>query len=235
MAKASLRERRATPVSSTLDESTTVPVVSTSPPRKRRPSWVLAGVVMVVFAALIGVYALRAVTDEMSVMVAAQDLEPGVPISASDLRVVTMGQAGNLRAIQPDQQDLIVGQAPRFPIPAGTVLNTGLFVEPDAAVPEGRVVVGAAFAAGEVPTPGLAAGDRVELITVAPAAVGSVGAAPPAAVVVGEATVWGVSGSANAEGASARVWVSLLVDADLQTVVAQAASDGLLRLSLVGL
>ena len=62
---------------------------------------------------------------------------------ADDLRVVQMGQAGDLRAIQSNQQDLIIGQAPRAPIPAGTVLNTGLFVPVAEAVPAGRVVVGA--------------------------------------------------------------------------------------------
>ena len=63
-------------------------------------------------------------------MVAAQDLAAGEPITASDLRVVTMGQTAGLRAIQPDEQDLILGRAPRAAIPAGTVLNSGLFVAP---------------------------------------------------------------------------------------------------------
>jgi len=169
-----------------------VPVVSTSPPSRRRPSWVLAGVAMVVLAALLGAYLFQAVTDEMSVMVAAHDLEPGEPVAPDDLRVVQMGQAGDLRAIQSNQQDLIIGQAPRAPIPAGTVLNTGLFVPVAEAIPAGRVVVGASFVAGEVPTPSLRSGDAVTLVMVAPssqAAPAAADAAGPAAV-LGTGSVW---------------------------------------------
>ena len=214
-------------------ERSEVPVVSMSPPRKKRPSWVLAGVVLVLVSALLGVYALRAVSDEMSVMVAAHDLVPGQPVTAADLRVVTMGQSGGLRAIQPDQQGLIVGLSPRAPIPAGTVLNTGLFVTAGEVVPAGMAVVGGAFGVGEVPTATLRAGDVVDLIVVAPSTAG-VTASPVAAAVVGRGSVWAVSGSVDpGSGSSSRVWVALLIDSSVQVQVAQAAADGRLRLSLV--
>src|SRR4051794_29894459 len=96
-----------------------VPVVSASPPKRKRPSWVLGGVVLVLVAALLGAYVFTAVSSKMSVMVAAHDLEPGVAISAGDLRVVELGRSGSLRAIQPAQQDLILGEVPRAMVPAG--------------------------------------------------------------------------------------------------------------------
>lgn len=217
-----------------------VPVVSTSPPTKRRPSWVLAGAAMVVLAALLGAYVFQAVTDEMTVVVAAGDLAPGEPIDAADLRVVQMGRAGDLRAIESDQQDLIIGRMPRAPIPAGTVLNTSLFVAEADALPAGRVVVGATVEPGAVPTASLRAGDEVALIVVTPTGP----AAAPAgdegdavATVIGEATIWAVAdpGSiGDSGGVPTSVFVSLLVDDDLQTTVAQAAASGLLRLSLIG-
>ena len=211
-----------------------VPVVSTSPPKRRRPSWALGGAVMIVAAALLGAYVFSVETSKVSVMVAAHDLEPGLPIGAGDLRVVQIGMTGELRAIQPDQQGLILGQTPRAAIPAGTVLNTGLFVAAGEAVPQGQVVVGASFAAGEVPTPRLRTGDLVQLLEVAPTAGGAADAASLDAVVLGAATVWAVTGSADPGASTSKVWVSLLVTVGLQTQVAQAAADGRLRLALGG-
>ena len=46
-------------------------------------------------------------------------------------------------------------------------------------------------------------------------------------------TVWSLDPPPTG-GGSAAWWVSLLIPADSQTAVAQAAADGLLRLSLVG-
>jgi len=211
------------------------PVVSLSAPTRRRPSWVVAGVVLVGLAALLGAYVFTAATDTLSVTVAAEDLTPGDVIDASDLRVVEMGRTGDLRAILANQQDLIIGLTPQSPIPAGTLLNTGLFISSEDVLPDGQVVVGASFVAGEVPTPSLGVGERVAILVINEQVLGGVDASnePAEATLVGEATVWAVTGEATTGGSSERVWVSLLVDAELQNVVAQAAADQLLRLSLV--
>ena len=76
-----------------------------------------------------------ATSDTMRVLVAARDVAPGEVIGADRLRVVELGRSGDVRAIQPMQQDLILGQAARGPIPAGTVLNTDLFADRDAGDP----------------------------------------------------------------------------------------------------
>jgi hypothetical protein len=209
-----------------------VSVVSMSPPKKRRLSWVLVGVLLVGLAALLGAYVLTAVDDRLSVMVAARDLAPGEPITAADLRAVEMGKTGGLRAIQSHQQELILGQAPRGPIPEGTVLNTGLFVSKDLAIPAGQVVIGGVFAAGAVPTASLAAGDEVVMLVVA----ASGPAAPTVATeatILGSARVWAMEGAAEPDS-SGKVWVSLLVAEQLETSSVQAASDGRLRLALAG-
>ena len=105
-------------------------VVSTSSPTRRRPSWVLLGSLLVGLAGLLGAWVFTATTERISVMVAARDISPGEVITATDMTAVEMGKAGGLRAVQPSQQSLVVGRAARGPIPAGTVLNTGLFAEP---------------------------------------------------------------------------------------------------------
>jgi len=215
----------------------TVSVVSLSPPKRRRPSWVLLGVVMVGLAALVGAYVFQAVSDTVQVVVAARDLAAGEPIAEADLRVVELGRTAQLRAIQPAQQDLILGRAPTGPVPAGTVLNTGLFVPLEDVVPPGQVVIGAAFEAGAAPTATLGPGDVVVLLAAVDTTTGLTPAdasTAPEASVLGRATVFAVEGVTSADSSSDRVWVSLLIDEVLQATAVQAAADARLRLALAG-
>lgn len=211
-------------------------VTSLTPPKRRRPSWIALGVLLAALAGLLGAYVFSAATDTISVVVAARDVDPGEVLGPADVRVVEMGRTGELRAVLSDQQALVLGRSARGPIPAGTVLNTGLFVAPGSAIPAGKVVVGGAFGVGAVPTGSLRAGDEVRLLRVLTEreqlTAGSPGDA--SASVLGTATVWSVEGEASTDSPSQLVWVSLLVDADLQGAVAQATSDDRLRLGLLG-
>jgi Flp pilus assembly protein CpaB len=205
--------------------------VSLASPKHRRPSWVVAGVVLVALSALIGAWVFAATSHTMRVVVAARDVSPGEVLGATDVRVVELGRSADVRAIQPNEQRLIVGRAARGPIPAGTVLNTDLFADRAQAVPRGQVVVGAALAAGAAPTAGLAAGDRVDVLGVVKTN-GTAGSTSEATVLT-SGTVWSVEPPSTG-GGSAAWWVSLLIPEGSQTAVAQAAADGLLRLSLAG-
>lgn len=212
----------------------TVPpsVVSASGPKRRRPSWVLLGVVLVGVSALTGAWVFAATSERMSVMVAGRDIDPGEIVTASDLRVVEIGGSGTLRAVQPDQQDLIVGQAARGPIPAGTVMNTGLVAGAGEVIPAGQVVVGASLEPGAAPITTLQSGDRVTLLGVAKQ-VANQDLSSAAASVLATGTVWSIE-PATSGSVSSKLLVALLVPAEAQTVVAQAAADGRLRLSLLG-
>lgn len=226
-------------MTSTLDRPTITPgnadtpVVSLSAPTTRKPSWVVAGVVLVGLAALLGAYVFNAATDTIRITVAAQELQPGVPIGAEDLRVVELGQTSQIRAIRPEQQTLILGLAPRAVIPAGTLLNTELFVSNDDVIPAGQVVVGAAFAPGAIPTASLAIGQPVSVLIVAddvPVAGEETG--PSGAVRIGTGSIWSVETDADGRS-SGDAWLSILISADLETQFAQAAADDRIRLSLV--
>lgn len=208
--------------------------VSLSSPTRRRPSWVLLGTLLVGVSALLGAWVFTATSERMSVMVAARDIEPGEVIHAGDLRVVEMGRTGGLRAIQPSQQDLILGRAARGPVPAGTVLNTDLFAAAGQTIPAGHVVVGAALEPGAAPVAGLRAGDRVDVLGVerTSVAVSDVGEAAVAELLAA-GSVWSVE-PVGSGAATSRLWVSIVVPIEAQGAVAQAAADGLLRLSLVG-
>lgn len=233
MTRTLVRERPASPAGPAGNGASAAPAapLALASSKRRQPTWTVVGVVMIGLAALLGAWWFSAATDTMRVLVAAHDLVPGEVVAADDLRVVEVGRSSELRALSPDQQGLIVGEAARGPIPAGTVLNTDLFSDRDRVIPEGMVVVGAALPPGALPNSSLTAGDRVNVLGV----VKTTGTESSEAVgrMLATGTVWSVDGPASSGGSSAW-WVSLLVPADTEAVVAQAASDGLLRLSIVG-
>lgn len=227
---------RATPALGTatvpFERDASASVVSLSAPKKRRPSWVLLGVVMVGLAALLGAYVFSTTSKTVSVLVAARDLSPGDIVTVTDLQVEDIGRSDVLRTIAPAEQNLIVGQAARGPIPRGTLLNTALFASRDHVIPTGFVVVGVAMEPGAVPVSSMAVGDRVEILVTAKSQ--STEASPaPVAVVVTPAIVWS-AGSTGQGANTAKQVVSLLVPAEMQASVAQAASEGRLRLSMTG-
>lgn len=204
-------------------------VVSLSAPKRRRMSWMLAGVGIVVLAGLLGAFAFTLQTKTVSVYVAARDLGPGDVISETDVRLATIGASSEgLRAVQPADRGLLVGQSARGAIPAGTVLNIGLVASKSEVIPAGQVVVGAALDPGALPA-GVVAGDRVVVLSVAGQS--AAGAAPQAGSVITPAMVWAAP-AISATGS--KQVVSLLVPEAMQELVAQAAADGRLRLSLVG-
>jgi Flp pilus assembly protein CpaB len=193
----------------------------------------VAGVGLVVLAMLLGAWVFASQASTVQVLVAAGDLDAGEVIDAADLQVVELSRTGGLRAVQPSQQDLLVGRATRGPIPAGTVLNTGLVVDARQSVPAGEVVVGVALDPGASPSTQLSPGDRVEIVEVAPTVAGSTTEAP-AATVLATGTVWAVEPIGTGASSAGRVWVSLLVPQATHGPVAQAAADGRLRLGLLG-
>lgn len=206
--------------------------VELASPTRRKPSWVLLGALLVGFSGLLGAWIFASSSERTSVMVAARDIDPGDVIDPTDLRVVEIGGATGLRAIQPSQQDLIVGRAARGPIPAGTLVNTDLFVDGGQSIPPGFVVAGATLAPGAIPVSGLRSGDRIDVLALARTTAGS-GDGVPVAKVLTTGTVWTVEPAGSGTSTS-EVWVSVLLPADVQPAFAQAAGDGLLRLSLLG-
>ena len=233
MARSLLREQSNGTSPTALAPPSPVPsVVSLSPPKQRKPSWVLAGVMLVGLAALLSAWVFSAASRTMSVMVTSRDLTSGEVVGPADLRVVELGESAGFRAISPTQQNLILGKAARGPLPAGTVVNTDLFGEKGKVIPKGQVVVGVSLEAGAAPTAGLAAGDRVDVLGIAKVAATSTATAAVATLLT-PGTVWSVDRS-GATSTSPRLWVSVLVPVENQVVVAQAAADGRLRLTLVG-
>lgn len=207
--------------------------VAVVPSTRRRPGLAAAGAGLVVFSMLVGAWMFLASSRTIGVLVAARDLAPGEQLDASDVRVVQLSRPGDLRAVMSTQQELVVGRTTRGPVPAGTLLNTSLFVDRDEAVPAGQVVVGLALSPGSAPSGQLAAGDRVELLAVARSVAGSSTQAPPARVLA-VGSVWSVEPIGSGSSATGKIWVSLLVPQASHGDVAQAAADDRLRIGLLG-
>jgi Flp pilus assembly protein CpaB len=188
---------------------------------------------LVALAMLVGAWVFAARSSTVRVLVAASDLDAGQVIDRGDLRVVELSRMGGLRALQPTQQDLVVGRAARGPIPAGTVLNTGLFADRGQVVPAGQIVVGVALDPGASPSSQLAAGDRVEVLAVARTTSSGASGGEPAAVLAA-GSVWAVEPIGSGAAATGKTWVSLLIPRSAHPDVAQAAAEGRLRLGLLG-
>lgn len=197
-----------------------VPVVELGAPRRRSFTRLFAGVGLVALSAMVGAYLFVASSPETTrVMVADGELAVGVPIGAGDLRVVEIGSTDGLDVVSPEEQEVLFGLTPRSPIPDGTLLNRGFFVAAEEAIPVGKVVVGAVLGPGSAPLERLRVGDRVGLVGV----VANVGLSEAVPELLGEGEVWAI-GPVGDGALDDGLWVSVLVDVDMQVAVAQAAS-----------
>jgi hypothetical protein len=185
------------------------------------------GVLLVAACALAAVLVARSGRATVEVVVAAHDLQPGQAITAADLRTTGVTTSTNARFVGAAELDAVVGQTPRGFVPAGTPLNLGMLAG-GAALGSGEDVVGAVLASGAIPIGGLKPGDAVEVLVVSKAS--DTPAAPPADL--GRAVVYDVAAAST--GTTDQTWVSLRQPAALGLQIAQAASDGTLRLALVG-
>lgn len=197
-----------------------VPVTELGAPKRRSVTRVLAGIGLLALSAMIGAYLFVASSPETTrVMVADGELAAGEPIGAGSLRVVEIGATDGLDVVSPEEQEVLFGLTPRSPIPDGTLLNPGLFVASDEAIPEGKVIVGVVLGPGSAPLERLRIGDPVGLVAV----VSNVGLDDSAPELLGEGEVWAIGPADDGLGDDA-FWVSVLVDVEIQVAVAQAAS-----------
>lgn len=197
-----------------------------TPQRRKQLPWAVFGVLLVTSSILAFAIWSQTQAIRVPVLVAANDIEAGSVIQREDLRLVSIGSDPGVVLLEQGEQDLVVGQIARGPIPAGTPLSELLVVETDA-VPEGMAVVGAPLAPGEYPTSALRAGDKVEMVHVVPRN----GASEQTVEVIGVANVWTIEDLFSS--GEPRLFISLLVEEKLSAEVANAVSLDEFRLVLV--
>jgi hypothetical protein len=196
-------------------------------PRHRNPTWIVAGVLLVLLSALGGVLLFTSTDDRTDVLVAARDLDPGTPVARGDLRVQRVALDSNVASLPVASAAELVGEHPIGRIPTGTMLSAAMF-EPEVPLGPGEMVVGAALDPGEAPLFKLKVGAAVELVKVT---VPSPGGAETdgSATSIGTGTVWAVE-----PVASGQLWVSVRVTSDIGMQASAAAAQDRLRVALIG-
>lgn len=203
--------------------------------RHRNPTWIVAGVLLVLLCALGGVLLFTSNDDRAGVLVAARDLEPGRAITQADLRIERVAIDGAVSSISATGAADLVGQHTVGRIPAGAMLSPAMFAS---SVPLGadEMVVGAALDPGEAPLSQLEVGAEVVLIRIGtPAAAGEPGESRDVAAsrveanTLGTGTVWAVEPIATGQ-----LWVSVRVTSDVGMAASVASAEDVLRVALVG-
>lgn len=197
-------------------------------PRHRNPTWVVAGVLLVVLSALGGVLLFTSTDDRKDVLVAAEDIEPGAAIAADDLRIERVAVDSRVRSIPGSRADDVVGQRATGRIPAGTMLAPAM-VDDETPLGPGEMVVGAALDPGEAPLFEVEVGSSVELLDVQSTTAGEPTTGAAIATTLGTGTVWAVDPVATGQ-----LWLSIRVSREVGLAVSVASAADRLRVVLIG-
>ena len=161
-------------------------------------------------------------------LVAAQDLAPGVPVSRGSFEVAHVAVGANVAVIEPRLVEAVVGRMPAGPIPKGTVISDGLFA---GAIPleASESVVGFALEPGEAPTLTLEAGTLLDLIELSSPAPEDVDVHDSTARSIGIGVVWDAQPLD-----SGQLLVSVRADTTVALAASAASADDRLRILLIG-
>ncbi len=134
--------------------------------RRRRPRWILAGLLATVVGALGSVVLWTQVADTTSVLRLNRTVYRGEIIKAQDLTPITVGRVDGLDALSSDAIGTVVGRPARIDLAEGGLL-TGSAVGPEE-LPAGKAVVGLRLEEGRAPRIPLEPGTSVLLVEAAP-------------------------------------------------------------------
>ncbi|MHB1584550.1 MAG: SAF domain-containing protein [Acidimicrobiales bacterium] len=178
---------------------------------------VVVGVLLVVGCALGFADASLSLASHEDVLVVAQPLAAGQVLTSSDLRAVKVSTGTGLEVVPVSAEASVVGRPVGLALAAGALLTQG---EVGAASPAnaGEDVVAVGLKPGLFP-PGLAPGDRVQVVPVVTSS-SSTATAPGSPV---NATVLGVEAAPAASGA-ATVFSLQVAKSDADAVAALAAA-----------
>lgn len=197
--------------------------------RHPKLSWIAAGLVVMVAAALFGTVVVARVGDRQPVLAVARTLERGEPLTVDHVRVVEVAVGDDVTVVPASQRDAVVGMLAAATLPEGMLLSRSQLVDGDL-VPDGWRVVGLALPPGAYPVSPLRAGDPVAVVRTADRS-GSPQAAEGTTVLVADAEVFAFE-LLSEMGRTAMV--SVVVPDEVAAEVASAAADDRIRLLLGG-
>jgi hypothetical protein len=212
------------------------PAMRISPTKPRRNgALIAAGVLLMVGCGLIAAVLQMRATSKTAVLAVAHQVPAGQVVRSSDLATVEIAGGSGLSAIAARDRAAVVGKTAAVSLMPGTLLARNQLAL-ETSVSKGKVVIGLALKAGQMPTPHLKAGDDVLVVATGPAAqlaAGASGAAangePQGAVLVRRARVFGVDGGSRTGDNTS---VSILIDEADAPAVAAAGSAGQVTLVL---
>lgn len=130
---------------------------------RRRPVLLAIGIALVLVAVIGAVTAFSAMRQTTDILVLADEVQQGQPITASDLTTKEINSDANLGAIPVDQRDKVIGKLASSRMPAGTVLLPTAVT--DQVVPgEGLTMVGVTVTYPHLPSEPIVPGDMVRLV-----------------------------------------------------------------------
>ena len=196
----------------------------TPPPRlRRRPSLIVASVLLVVLGALASAWAYTSLGNAQEVIAVRSDVARGQVITAESLQVVRIGVDPALQTVPATQANSLVGKRAAVDLKAGQLLVPGA-VTSEVVPGQGKSAVGLSLTAAQMPSEPLVIGDKVRIVST-PGSQGDVGTTAP---IVFSGDVITVSDRA-ADGTTA---VTVEVDAGMAPELAARSASGKVALVL---
>lgn len=200
--------------------------------RTRPKGYAALAVALIIGLGALGYYFYTTAGSKVPVVVATHDIPVGQTISRSDLSTVEV--SGAVTAVGAGNLSSLIGQHAAVEILPNTLVQRSM-VTTGSTVKAGQSLVGVATLAGQIPSSGLAPGDKVQVLSLPQkntgAAPSTSSGAASAAVLVASATVFNVRANPTASGGTL---LTLIVPSADAYGVAQASNNSLIALVKIG-
>ncbi|MFI7350572.1 hypothetical protein ACIBSR_30525 [Streptomyces sp. NPDC049936] len=210
-----------------------------SPPRERKPALAALAVLLILLGALGATMLVLRVGDRVEAIQITADIKPGESINKNNIKVVMVNDDSGANFVPWEQRAGLMELQAKSRLYTGTVVVGEMFAK-KADMEQGKATVGVSLKEGQYPA-GLDAGDNVAVYRVGNKAAGSNdqdgGASGSAgtdnSLLVERAVVESPPTTGGDSIASTSQPVTLTVDADDASAVAQAASAGEVAVVLI--